>query len=142
MSLYRINTAQRNWFSLHRHAGHSLLKQQSLQLDLGYEVNERVVILAHVGLERVVGNDETAKGDADEPSSSGRLWRWLNLGSREWQTMARNQTHRRLGGGLDLSLTDRASLYIRHQWYSYNDPNFILNQLSGSETLVELKLTF
>ena len=61
MSLYRINTAQRNWFSLHRHAGHSLLKQQSLQLDLGYEVNERVVILAHVGLERVVGNDETAK---------------------------------------------------------------------------------
>ena len=142
MSLYRINTAQRNWFALHRHAGHSLLKQQSLQLDLGYEVNERVVILAHVGLERVVGNDETAKGDADEPSSSSRLWRWLNLGSREWQTMARNQTHRRLGGGLDLSLTDRASLYVRHQWYSYKDPNFILNQLSGSETLVELKLTF
>ena len=56
--------------------------------------------------------------------------------------MARNQTHRRLGGGLDLSLTDRASLYVRHQWYSYKDPNFILNQLSGSETLVELKLTF
>ena len=75
-------------------------------IDLGYEVNERVVILAHVGLERVVGNDEAASGDADGPSSLGQLWRWLNLGSGEWQTMARNQTHRRLGAGLDLSLTD------------------------------------
>ena len=80
MSLYRINTAAKLGVAAST-CGAFLLKQQSLQLDLGYEVNERVVILAHVGLERVVGNDETASGDADGPSSLGQLWHY---GTQEW----------------------------------------------------------
>lgn len=142
MALYRSNTAQRNWVSLHRHLGHALIKQQCIQVDMGVEINPRVVVLGHVGFERVVGNEETAVGDADAPSATSVLWQWLGDSGEARRTMARNQTHRRLGAGLDASLSPGVNLYVRHQWYAYKDPNFVLNQLSGHETMVELKLTF
>ena len=53
--------------------------------------------------------------------------------------MARNQTHRRLGAGLDASLSPGVNLYVRHQWYAYKDPNFVLNHLFSYETMVELE---
>lgn len=141
MSLYRSNTAQRDWISLPRSAGQALIKQRCLQMDVGLEINTRLTVLGHAGLERVIGNSETARGDADSPSVSNRFWHRL-IGSQEIQTMARNQTHRRLGFGMDISLSEGTNLYIRQQWYAYEDPNFMLNQLSGRETMVELKLTF
>ena len=47
-----------------------------------------------------------------------------------------------VGLGLDVSLFTGVNLYVRQQWYSYRDPNFTMNQLSGTETMVELKMTF
>ena len=33
-------------------------------------------------------------------------------------------------------------LFLRHSRYRYFDPNFIGNHLSGSETMLELKMMF
>ena len=141
MSLYRANSAQRDWRLLPRHGNLVLIKQRCLQMDLGLELHPRLTVLGHAGLERVIGNNETAIGDSNTPSVSNNLWHRLT-GAQVRQTMARNQTHHRLGLGMDMSLSDGTNLYIRHQCYGYKDPNFTLNQLSGTETLVELKLTF
>ena len=141
MSLYRANSAQRDWRLLPRHGNLVLIKQRCLQMDLGLELHPRLTVLGHAGLERVIGNNETAIGDSNNPSVSNNLWHRLT-GAQVRQTMARNQTHHRLGLGMDMSLSDGTNLYIRHQCYGYKDPNFMLNQLSGTETMVELKLTF
>lgn len=141
MSLYRANSAQRDWRLLPRHGNLVLIKQRCLQMDLGLELHPRLTVLGHAGLERVIGNNETAIGDSNNPSVSNNLWHRLT-GAQVRQTMARNQTHHRLGLGMDMSLSDGTNLYIRHQCYGYKDPNFTLNQLSGTETMVELKLTF
>jgi len=98
--------------------------------------------LLHFGLERVVGNGETVSGDADVPSLANPWTSWLRGGRHEVLTSARNQTQSRIGAGLDLSLSDGVNLYLRHQRYAFRDPNFSLNALAGSETMVELKLTF
>ena len=142
LSTLKLRSAQREWFGLHQSAGTALLKQQCMQLDLGVELNPRVVALGHLGVERVVGNDETSQGDADVPSVANRFQDWLSRGQRQVSTMARNQTHQRVGVGLDVSLFTGVNLYVRQQWYSYQDPNFTMNQLSGTETMVELKMTF
>ena len=141
MSLYRANSAQRDWRLLPGHGNLVLIKQRCLQMDLGLELHPRLTVLGHAGLERVIGNNETAIGDSNNPSVSNNLWHRLT-GAQVRQTMARNQTHHRLGLGMDVSLSDGTNLYIRHQFYGYKDPNFTLNQLSGTETMVELKLTF
>lgn len=141
MALYRANSAQRDWFLLPRQGDHVLVKQRCLQMDLGLELHPCLTVLGHAGLERVIGNNETSIGDTNMPSVSNNLWHRLT-GAQLRQTMARNQTHHRLGMGMDMSLSEGANLYVRHQWYGYKDPNFMLNQLSGTETLVELKLTF
>lgn len=142
LSTFKLRSAQREWFALHQSAGTALLKQQCTQLDLGIELHPRAVALCHLGLERVVGNDETLQGDADTPSVANRFHDWLSRGQRQISTMARNQTHQRVGVGLDVSLSPGVNLYVRQQWYSYRDPNFTMNQLSGTETMVELKMTF
>ena len=140
--LHRMNTVQRDWLEGFGQPMASLLRQQSTQLDLGLEFNPRCVGLLHLGFERVVGNGETLAGDVDAPSVANPLTNWLSGGSREVMTYSRNQTQSRIGAGLDVSLSDGVNLYLRHQWYAFRDPNFSLNALAGSETMVELKLTF
>ena len=140
--LHRMNTVQRGWWDGFGGPMASLLRQQSSQLDLGVEFNPRCVGLIHLGLERVVGNGETVAGDADNPSVVNPWTSWLRGGRHEVMTSARNQTQSRIGAGLDLSLSDGVNLYVRHQRYAFRDPNFSLYALAGSETMVELKLTF
>lgn len=140
--LHRMNSAQRGWWDGFGQPAGSLLRQQSSQVDLGVEFNPRCVGLLHFGLERVVGNGETVAGDADVPSLANPWTSWLRGGRHEVLTSARNQTQSRIGAGLDLSLSDGVNLYLRHQRYAFRDPNFSLNALAGSETMVELKLTF
>ena len=140
--LHRMNTVQRGWWDGFGGPTASLLRQQSSQLDLGVEFNPRCVGLIHLGLERVVGNGETEAGDVDNPSVANPWTSWLRGGRQEAMTSARNQTQSRIGAGLDLSLSDGVNLYLRHQRYAFRDSNFSLYGLAGSETMVELKLTF
>ena len=140
--LHRMNTAQRGWWDGFGGPTASLLRQQSSQLDLGVEFNPRCVGLIHLGFERAVGNGETVAGDADNPSVANPWTSWLRGGRREVMTSARNQTQSRIGAGLDFSLSEGVNLYVRHQRYAFRDPNFSLHALAGSETMVELKLTF
>ena len=140
--LHRMNTVQRGWWDGFGGPMASLLRQQSSQLDLGVEFNPRCVGLIHLGFERAVGNGETVAGDADNPSVAHPWTSWLRGGRHEVMTSARNQTQSRIGAGLDFSLGEGVNLYVRHQRYAFRDPNFSLHALAGSETMVELKLTF
>ena len=65
---------------------------------------------------------------------------WEKLAPRE--NFARNQRNRLLGFGLDYKIGDNAMLFLRHNRYRYYDPNFIENHLKGTETMLELKITF
>ena len=56
-------------------------------------------------------------------------------------TSARNQTQSRIGAGLDLSLSDGVNLTCGTE-VRVPRFNFSLYALAGSETMVELKLTF
>ena len=47
-----------------------------------------------------------------------------------------------VGMGLDYRIGERAMLFVRHSRYRYFDPNFIENNLTGSETMLELKMMF
>ena len=54
LSTLKLRSAQREWFGLHQSAGTALLKQQCMQLDLGIELNPRVVALGHFHLSIIV----------------------------------------------------------------------------------------
>ena len=142
LSTLKLRSAQREWFGLHQSAGTALLKQQCMQLDLGIELNHRVVALGHLGVERVVGNDETSQGDADVPSVANRFQDWLSRGQRQVSTMARNQTHQRVGLGLDVSSSPASTCMSDSNGILTETPISLMNQLSGTETMVELKMTF
>ena len=56
--------------------------------------------------------------------------------------LARNQRNRLIGIGLDYKIGKDAMIFFRHNLYSYYDPNFVLNNLKGSETMLGLKILF
>ena len=94
------------------------------------------------GIERVIGNEVTNLGDAGTTSPTSVLFDWLGAESLYHRNAQRNQRNRMFGVGLDMRVGDRAMLFLRHSRYRYFDPNFIENNLSGSETMLELKMTF
>jgi opacity protein-like surface antigen len=73
-------------------------------------------------VERVVGNYQT---DIDDMSF-----------------MPRNQTALGIGLGLDIALNKNTSLYLRHRYFTYEDVNFVLDNNSGHETTLEIKVNF
>ena len=106
------------------------------------EVTPKTVLLVHAAWERILGNHETDMGDAPEGSSTSVLRSVLGLERAEDVNEARNQRSSRMGVGLDVTLAPQMHLYLRHQWYRFVDPNFLDNKLRGTETMLELKMSF
>lgn len=142
LALHRVNTAQREWLGLGQGWSQNFLTQTSTQFDWMVEVGPKTVLLAHAALERILGNHETDMGDAPEGSSTSVLRSVLGLERTEDVNEARNQRSSRMGVGLDVTLAPQMHLYLRHQWYRFVDPNFLDNKLRGTETMLELKMSF
>ena len=71
----------------------------------------------------------------------------LNKASQRTQLSAENQQPMNQQGsgyglGFDLELDDNAGLYFRHRWMQFKDKSFKLDQFSGQESVVELKINF
>jgi hypothetical protein len=92
------------------------------ELDLYYQVHPQVMLCSYAGLEQIKGNMAT---DLDIVSG-----------------LPRDQLGLGLGLGLDIELTKNTGLFLRHQWYDFEDKNFDLDHYRGHETTLELKAFF
>ena len=54
----------------------------------------------------------------------------------------RNQTGEGYGFGIDYTVAKNTALFLRHRWFSFEDTSFERDQFNGTETILELKLTF
>ena len=122
-ALGRVNTCQPEFNPVPVLDDEALLRQYSSEIDVCFEWNSRTVFVMNYGVERIRGNQQTDVGDNGE-------------------FLARNQTSRLLGWGMDWSLSKRATLFLRHAHYRYSDPNFLENYLSGTESTLEIKVMF
>tara|TARA_Y100000589_G_scaffold327298_1_gene368842 strand:+ start:223 stop:2109 length:1887 start_codon:yes stop_codon:yes gene_type:complete len=141
-ALTRFNSCQKRLYYLPQFNNKALISQISQEIDFSYELNKKTVLVLSYGLERVIGNEFTDIGDSDEASSTNLFLKFLGLDNPENFNTARNQRNRLIGVGLDYKIGENAMIFFRHNRYRYFDPNFIENHLKGTETMLELKLTF
>jgi len=98
------------------------IKQYSNELEAYYAFNSKLVFSSYLGIERTLGNYET---ETDEIS-----------------LRPLNQFGEGYGLGLDYTIAKNTALFIRHRWFSFKDKSFERDQFKGTETILELKITF
>jgi hypothetical protein len=98
------------------------LRHYSNELETYYEYSDRCVIATYLGYESIVANYQT---DLDAITNAPR-------NQRGWGA----------GLGIDYDLSKNTALFLRHRWFHYEDRNFERDAFNGTETVVELKLTF
>ncbi|MAP01483.1 MAG: hypothetical protein CMD01_01520 [Flavobacteriales bacterium] len=141
-SLTRLNSCQKKMHGLPQIGSNALISQLSQEIDISYSITKNAVLVLSYGIERIIGNEFTDIGDSPDANSSSLFFEWLGLERFNTYNNARNQRNRLLGIGLDYKIGANAILFLRHNQYRYYDPNFIENHLKGSETMLELKITF
>ena len=141
-SLTRLNSCQRQLSVLPRLGSQALIQQVSQEIDLSFELTPKAVLVMSYGIEKILGNEFTDLGDAPDASSTNRFFE--SLGWERFYRFSRNRNQRNtmIGIGLDYKIAHNTMLFIRHNRYTYFDPNFIENHLKGGETMLELKITF
>ena len=141
--LSRFNSCGRSFHYFPKYNLDVLISQISNQIDLNFEVGDNASLILNFGIERIIGNHITDLGDNNDPSGSpiNMILNSLNS-SNSIVNFARNQRNRLIGLGLDYKIGKGAMIFFRHNLYSYYDPNFVLNNLKGSETMLELKILF
>jgi hypothetical protein len=120
----------------------SILTQVSQEVDFSLQLSKNVIVVASYGIERIIGNDQTDLGDAVSSSPTSLFFDWIGYEKGVENTSARNQRNRLLGLGLDYQVSSNVGFFLRHNIYRFYDPNFIENRLAGTETMLELKVTF
>ena len=141
-SLTRLNSCQRQFNILPRLGGQALIQQLSQEIDLSFEVSPKAIVVFSYGIEKIIGNEFTDIGDAPEASSTNRFFENIGWERFYHYTRNRNQKNTLIGVGLDYKIAQNTMLFLRHNRYTYFDPNFIENHLKGWETMLELKITF
>ena len=141
-SLTRLNSCQRQFNILPRLGGQALIQQLSQEIDLSFEVSPKAIVVISYGIEKIIGNEFTDIGDAPEASSTNRFFENIGWERFYHYTRNRNQKNTLIGVGLDYKIAQNTMLFLRHNRYTYFDPNFIENHLKGWETMLELKITF
>ncbi len=114
----------------------------SQEIDLSFEVSPKAIVVISYGIEKIIGNEFTDIGDAPEASSTNRFFENIGWERFYHYTRNRNQKNTLIGVGLDYKIAQNTMLFLRHNRYTYFDPNFIENHLKGWETMLELKITF
>ena len=141
--LSRFNSCSRSLHYFPKYNLDVLISQISNQIDFNLEVSDNASLILNFGMERIIGNHITDLGDNTDSSGSpiNLILNRLNP-TNSIVNLARNQRNRLIGIGLDYKIGKDAVIFFRHNLYSYYDPNFVLNNLKGSETMLELKILF
>ena len=140
--LTRFNSCQNKLYYTPQFNSKALISQLSHEIDFSLELNKNAVFVLSYGIERVIGNEFTDIGDANNPNSTNLFLDLLGVNTSQNMNFARNQRNTLFGFGIDYKIAENTMLFIRHNMYKYFDPNFIYNYLKGSETMLELKVTF
>tara|TARA_B110001454_G_scaffold213735_1_gene232409 strand:+ start:2056 stop:3990 length:1935 start_codon:yes stop_codon:yes gene_type:complete len=146
-SLSRLNSCQKEIKALPQYNLNptTLISQFSQEFDFSLELNPSTTFIFSYGIERIIGNSLTGIGDQDISLGGNTINNLLeNLGFDRFteKNFSKNQQNRLFGIGLDYKIAKNAMLFIRHNWYKYYDPNFVLNNLRGTETMLEIKILF
>ncbi len=98
------------------------LRHYSNELEIYYQIFQRLMLTTYLGYERVLGNYDTELA--------------LETGK------PRNQEGRGFGFGCDIELGKNAGLFLRHRFFEFEDRSFTADKFSGQETVVEIKVAF
>ena len=140
--LTRFNTCSKSFSPLPKYNLEMLISQLSNEIDLSLEINENTYMVLNIGIERIIGNNLTERGDNN--SSLGSPINLINhfFNENSVRNFERNQRNSLIGCGIDYKIGDNAMLFLRQNFYKYYDPNFLFNNLKGTETMLELKFLF
>jgi hypothetical protein len=98
------------------------LRHYSNELEMYYSLNKKMVLTSYLGYERIFANYRTT----------------TDLITKR----PRNQEGWGIGLGVDYDLSKNTALFIRRRWYNFKDKSFQKDVFKGTETTVELKLSF
>lgn len=120
--LGRYYTAQPEFSLLPKFNEEAYLRQYSSEMEIFYELNDKLILNSYLGYERNLANYQTV------------------LNSETFRPL--NQTGWGLGLGFDVALGKNAGLFFRHRWFNFEDTSFPLDAFSGQESSLEIKVFF
>ena len=121
-SLSKFSSVQKDWSPIPVFTDEAYVRQYSNELEAYFAVNSKLVLSSYLGVERTIANYDTK---TDENTMRPR-----------------NQFGNGYGLGLDYTIAKNTALFIRHRWFSFEDKSFERDQFKGTETILELKITF
>ncbi|MFN3404036.1 MAG: hypothetical protein ACK40G_08065 [Cytophagaceae bacterium] len=119
--LGRFNSVQKHFSAVTEFSNKAYLRGYYQELELYYQLHERLILALYGGLENIKGNHETELGPYGRP---------------------RNQKGEGYGFGLDISLSAQTSVFFRQRWFNFKDKNFPGEEFRGQEGTIELKIFF
>ncbi len=125
-----FGSAQEQFNLLTQFNSKAYLRTYYHELDAIFMVNKKASIITTFGREYIKGNSQMNRGDNKDNK----------VGSAANDPV--NQTGKLFGLGLDLAVSKSTNLYIRRRWFSQQDLSFVLDNIKGTETTIELKLFF
>ena len=121
-TLSKFSSVQKEKSSIPVFTDDAYVRQYSNELEAYYAMNSKLVFNGYVGIERTIANYDT---------------------ETDLETMRpRDQFGHGYGLGIDYTITKNTALFIRHRWFSFEDKSFEDDHFKGTETILELKLTF
>ena len=89
-----------------------LISQISNELDLSFELNKNTYLVLNVGIERVIGNNQTEIGDNNSSLGSpiNLIHHFFNENST--RNFERNQRNTLFGCGIDFKIGENAMLFL------------------------------
>ncbi len=100
------------------------------ELDAFLEAAPWCNLLVSYGRERIRGNERTERGD-DVTGERG-----------DEANSTLDQQSRHLGFGADFMISPEVGLYLRHRRFVQRDEGFVLDDIRGQESTIELKIFF
>ncbi len=140
--LTRFNTCQKDFSFFPKIGKQALISQFSEEIDFSIELSEKSALVLSYGIEKILGNSSTDKGDSPKATSTNTFFEMLGFDNLYRYTNFRNQKNTLFGFGLDYKIGQNAMLFYRYNQYRYFDPNFVENHLEGWEMMLELKINF
>ena len=140
--LTRFNTCQKDFSFFPQIGKQALISQFSEEIDFSIELSEKSALVLSYGIEKILGNSSTDKGDSPQATSTNTFFEMLGFDNLYRYTNFRNQKNTLFGFGLDYKIGQNAMLFYRYNQYRYFDPNFVENHLKGWEMMLELKINF
>lgn len=121
-ALCKYSSVQKEWSALPVFDEKAYVRQYSNELEAYYALNSKFVLNGYFGMERTIANRDTE----------------LHYETKR----PRNQFGTGYGLGLDYTIAKNTAVFLRHRWFSFEDKSFVRDQFKGTETILELKLTF